>query len=115
MKKRLRKKKHVGEFTVWDVPIAIRRTITTDFDSFLDDFLDKALEANGCYFGGGGMENHLEGFVELGRTSDLPESRLEKISEWLKERTDVEKYISGKITDAWYGPFDELDSIGEKI
>jgi len=111
MKKRLRKKKHVREFTVWGAPIAIKRTTTTDFDSFLDDFLEKAVEANGCYFGGGGKEDHLGGFIELGRTSDLPESRLEKISEWLDERTDIEKHVTGKMTDAWYGPFDELDPI----
>lgn len=111
MKKRLRKKKNVKEFKVWGAPIAIKRTITTDLDSFLDDFLEKAVETNGCYFGGGGKEDHLEGFIELGCTSDLPESRLEKISEWLEKRTDVEKYVTGKVTDAWYGPFDKLDSI----
>jgi uncharacterized protein YggL (DUF469 family) len=39
MKKRLRKKKHLGEFTEWGVPVAIARKRKDDFDSFLDDFL----------------------------------------------------------------------------
>ena len=116
MKKRLRKKKHIGEFKIWGVPITIKRAMKTNFDSFLDKFIEEAIEASDCYFGGGGgKEDHLEGFIELGHSSEQPESRLNKISKWLDERTDIEKYVTGELIDVWYGPFDELDLIGDKI
>jgi uncharacterized protein YggL (DUF469 family) len=115
MKKRLRKKKHVGEFAVFGVPVAIRLVNGTDFDSFLDQFLEEAIEANGCYFGGGGQKDRLSGIIELGRKVDLPEQRLKKISAWLDTNNNVENYLIGEIDDLWYGSFDELDTIAEKI
>ena len=107
MKKRLRKKKHRGEFVEWGVPIAIARNRQDDFDSFLDNFIEQAIEGNTCYFGGGGQADHLEGIIELGKTSDGPEERLKKVVEWLETRQDVEKYVIGKIVDLWHGSFDE--------
>jgi hypothetical protein len=35
-------------------------------------------------------------------------------TEKMKKRLRKKKYALGKLTDAWHGPFDELDSIGEK-
>ncbi len=108
MKKRLRKKKHLHDFKEWGVPVAIKITEGTSFDGFLDDFIEQAIESNGCYFGGGGKDAHLEGFIELGKTFDRPEERLRRIVAWLDTRADVEKYIIGKLIDVWYGAFDEL-------
>lgn len=108
MKKRLRKKKRVGEFKVFGVSIAMKLSEDTDFDSFIDIFFSEAIEANGCYFGGGGQKKRFSGFIELGRSTDLPEERLKRISAWIDTSNDVEEYKIGKIIDAWYGPFDEL-------
>ena len=113
MKKRLRKKKHFGEFVQWGVPITIMRKRKDDFDSFLDDFVKHALEGNDCYFGGGGKEDRLEGVIELGKTSDRPEERLKEVIGWLETREDVETCVIGKIVDIWHGPFDEIYSIKE--
>jgi len=110
MKKRLRKKKHLGEFIEWGMPIAIARKRKEDFDNFLDDFIKQAIERNGCYFGGGGKEDRLEGIIELGRTSDSIEEKQKKVISWLEARNDVEKYATGKILDIWNGPFDEIDT-----
>lgn len=115
MKKRLRKKKHVGEFAVFGVPVAIRLVDGTDFDSFLDEFLEEAIEANVCYFGGGGQKDRLSGIIELGRKIDLPEERLKKISHWLDSNNNVANHLVGEINDLWYGSFDDLDTIAEKI
>ena len=115
MKKRLRKKKHVGEFAVFGVPVAIRLVDGTGFDPFLDTFLTNAIEANGCYFGGGGQKDRLSGIIELGRKTDLPEERLKKVSHWLDTNSDVTNYLTGEINDLWYGSFDDLDTIAEKI
>ena len=115
MKKRLRKKKHIGEFAVFGASVAVRLADGTDFDSFLDAFLDDAIEANDCYFGGGGQKDRLSGIIELGRKIDLPEERLRKISHWLDTDSNVANHLTGEINDLWYGPFDDIDSIAEKI
>ena len=115
MKKRIRKKKHLAEFQELGVPIAIKRTQESNFDAFLDEFLKQAIEGNGCCIGGSGNDDRLVGFIELGRAIDNPEERLRKISEWLDARPDVEKHVTGDLVDAWYGPFDELDAMGDKI
>ena len=115
MKKRIRKKKHLAEFKELGVPVAIKRNQESNFDTFLDEFLEQSIEGNECYFGGGGNDDHLEGFIELGKATDNPEEKLKKISEWLDSRLDIEKYVTGDFVDAWYGPFDELDTIGNKI
>jgi len=115
MKKRLRKKKHVGEFAVFGVPVAIRLVGGAELDSFLDALLEDAIEENGCYFGGGGQKECLSGIVVLGRKVDLPEERLKRISDWLDTNSNVANYLIGEIDDLWYGSFDELDTIAEKI
>jgi uncharacterized protein YggL (DUF469 family) len=71
MKKRLRKKKRVGEFKVYGVPIAVKLAAGTDFDSFLDAFILDAIESNGCYVFGGGKKDRFVGFVELARVYRL--------------------------------------------
>ena len=48
MKKRMRKKKHVGEFTEWGRQIIIYRNCSDHFDKFLDAFIEEAVEANDC-------------------------------------------------------------------
>jgi uncharacterized protein YggL (DUF469 family) len=44
VRKRLRKKKHLGEYTEWGIPVAIRRTRQEGLETFLDDFLLQAVE-----------------------------------------------------------------------
>ena len=115
MNKRLRKKKHVGEFAAFGVPVAVRLADGTDFDSFIDVFLEDAIEANGCYFGGGGQKDRLSGIIELGRKIDLPEERRRKVSHWLDSNSNVANHLIGEINDLWYGSFDDIDTIAEKI
>ena len=75
MKKRLRKKKHHGEYKILGVEILIQLKDKEGYDSFHNSFIKEAIEGNGCYFGGGGREDRIEGFIELGYVSDDPESR----------------------------------------
>jgi len=90
MKKRLCKKKHLCKFTEYGRQFVINRNLKDGFDEFLDAFLEEAIEANGCYCGGGGKEDKLDVVVELGRRSDDPDARLNRISAWLDARPDVE-------------------------
>lgn len=115
MKKRLRKKKHYGEFTEWGRQIVVIRNLMDGFDEFLDAFVEEAIEANGCYCGGGGKENKLDVVVELGRRSDDPDARLKRITAWLKVRSDVESWKVSEEFDLWHGDFQDIDDeIGQR-
>jgi len=102
MKKRLRKKKHLGEFTEWARQLIIMRNQKDGFDEFFDDFIEEAIEYYGCYCGGGGKEDKLEVIVELGRHSDDPDAKLKKIIAWLDARSDVESWKVSNEFDVWH-------------
>lgn len=110
MKKRLRKKKYIGEFQEWGATISITRSTNVDFDAFLDEFVDQGMEEYECYFTGTSQEDSLEGFMDLGRSLNEAEAKLVKVTAWLDQRSDVKKYAMGKLTDAWYGPFGPQDA-----
>ncbi len=107
MKKRLRKKKHVGEFAEWGRQIIIYRNRSDQFDEFLDAFIAEAVEANNCYCGGGGSKNMLDIIVELGLQQHC-EERLQSIIAWLQNRTDIENYKIGEKFDLWHGNYKDL-------
>ena len=115
MKKRIRKKKHLKEFREWGAMIVIKRNTDEGFDSFIDDFLEQAIEGNNCFFGGGGQKDRMEGVIELGRGSDMAESRLSAVKQWLDEQEDIEEYISSTKIDLWYGPFTGMEEPERKI
>lgn len=112
MKKRLRKKKKIGEFKTAGAPLRVHLEPGTEPDPFMDDFLAEAIEPNaslsGAYPADDPNEDSLDFFVELGQWSDNPEGRLDKITTWLNDRASVKKFEAGKITDARYGPFEDL-------
>jgi len=111
MNRRLRKKKRIGEFTEWGQQIIVRRNCRDGFDEFLDAFIDEAIEANGCYCGGGGKEDRLDVVVELGRSTQNLEARSQKVTAWLDARSDVESYAVGDLFDLWHGPFQDIGGV----
>jgi len=108
MKKNSGQNKPPSESPTLGVDVLIRLKTKGAYDTFHNDFILTAIEANNCFFGGGGMEDNMEGFIELGCVSDGPESRLKAITQWLDSRNDVSKYKVGPVTDASYGPFGNL-------
>ena len=108
MKKRYRKKKHRGEFTEWGQQLVITRNRKDGLDAFLDAFIEEAIEANGCYCGGGGKEDKLDVVVELGRRSDDPAARMKRIKAWLDARPDVQSWRTGEEFDIWHGDFRDI-------
>jgi uncharacterized protein YggL (DUF469 family) len=109
MKKRLRKKKHCGEFTEWGRQLVITRNRKGGFDEFFDAFVEEAIEANGCYCGGGGREDTLGVVVELGRRLDDPAARLKRITAWLDAQPDVQSWRAGDEFDIWHGDFEDIE------
>ena len=109
MKKRLRKKKHRGEFAEWGRQLSITRNRKDGFDEFLDAFVEEAITPNGCYCGGSGKEDNLDVVVELGRRSDDPAARLQKITAWLDDRHDVQGWRTSDEFDLWHGDFQDIE------
>ncbi len=114
MKKRLRKKKRVGEFTEWGRQLVICRNSQEGFDEFLDAFIDEAIEANGCYCGGGGSADKLNFIVELGRRVHDPDARMASIESWLGSRPDVGTWKVGPEFDIWHGDDQDIEEDVEK-
>ena len=114
MKKRLRKKKHLDEFAQWGRQIVIVLHEEANLDAFLDDFIDEAIEGNGCFCGGGGPPEALGFVIELGPQSDDPDARFEKIGEWLDARDDIQSWKAGKEFVLWHGDYEDIaDNRGE--
>ena len=109
MKKRLRKKRHCGEFAEWGRQLVITRNRKDGFAEFLDAFIEEAIEASGCYCGGGGKEDKLDVIVELGPRSAEPDAKLGRIIAWLEARGDVDGYTIGEEFDIWHGNFSDIE------
>jgi len=108
MKKRLRKKKHLGEFRQWGRQLVVIRSTREDADAFHDAFIAQAVEANDCYCGGSLSDDGLDVVVELGRTSDDPEAKFAKVAAWLDARPDVESWKAGPLFDLWHGDYEDI-------
>ena len=113
MKKRLRKKKHRGEFTEWGRQLVATRNTKDNAEAFQNAFIVEAIEGSGCYCGGSLSDDKLDVIVELGRMSDEPESKFSKITTWLDSRSDVEGWRAGPLIDLWYGNFDDIGDRSE--
>ncbi|MCF8128230.1 MAG: YggL family protein [Deltaproteobacteria bacterium] len=108
MKKRLRKKKHLEEFAQWGRQIVIVLDEKEKLNGFLDAFIDEAIEANGCYCGGGGSPEKLSFVIELGRRSDNPDGRFKKIGDWLDARADIQRWKASEKIDLCHGDYEDI-------
>ena len=108
MKKRIRKKQRIGEYTEWGRHVAIARKSKSRFDEFLDAFVEEAIVSNGCFCGGGGKGKRMEYIVELGRGLDDGEAKMKRIAAWLDARTDVRIWRSSIKFDLWHDDAERL-------
>jgi len=104
MNLRLLKKKRRGPFQELGIELTVQLRATADFDRFLNDFILRAVEANGLFFGGGGdsRENRLSGIVELGRRTTDIEAKRDAVLGWLRGHPDVVSVETGRTIDLWY-------------
>jgi uncharacterized protein YggL (DUF469 family) len=113
MKKRLRKKKHRGEFTEFGRQLVIQRNGEDGIDEFLDAFLEEAVEANSCGCGGSVLGDRIDFVVELGCRAEDPAAKFAKISAWLDARSDVQSWKAGEEFDIWHGGYQCIAEEGE--
>ena len=71
-------------------------------DTFIDAFLEEAVEAQNLGFGGGGQEGWNGYVAKMGRGTATEQNRAE-IERWLSGRSEIAEHNVGALTDAWYG------------
>ena len=105
MKKRLRKKKHLGEFQELGFRVRFRFPAdlpTAECNRLLEEWVTQAVEGNGLLLGGGGGADVWEGFVtKEGRGSATEEHRL-LVTSWLGAHPLVLEYTVSPLVDAWH-------------
>lgn len=105
MRRRLRKKKRVGEFQElgFEVTMELREGLSeADAAAFFDRWID-AIEVRRLAFGGGGGGGRYGGFVvRAGRGSATDDDRA-SLSAILQADAVVVGHEAGKLRDAWYG------------
>jgi uncharacterized protein len=123
MRKRLRKKKHLGEFRKlgFDVDCRLKQDLSaSDFDRFIDDFIEQAIEAHGLQFGGGGSPQMgwTGGISCEGRYDSTTEADRTIVENWLKLRNEVVSFRLSGFYDCWYdteAPFGETTRAGAPL
>lgn len=105
MKKRLRKKLHLGEFQELGFNLNIKFTEenTNDaLDFFVEAFLNEVIDPTALDFGGGGDRFNFAGFVVLAARGSATEEHRAVTSAWLEKRSDVTSFEVGDLVDAWH-------------
>lgn len=107
MNKRLRKKKHRGEFREFGFHIEVRYepgyfepNKLKCFDHFIEE-LDKA----GFETGGGWTNDTYDGYVTLRNCRADIEIKKPELLENIRQLAGVVSVKAGENSDAWYGPF----------
>ena len=106
MKKRLRKKKYLGEFQEFGFRTSFDMDpdLTTEQrNALIDDFIKEAIEDNGLQFGGGGPANNWAGFVTLDSRGSATEKHRELVRAWLESRPEVGNIVIRELRDAYHG------------
>jgi len=106
MKKRLRKKKRIGEFKEFGFEVRgdLRPGASgDDIEAFVDRLID-VVEARSLAFGGGaGRNDKLDGFItRAGRGSATVEDRA-ALAAFLDGDAEVARHEVGALRDAWHG------------
>lgn len=110
MNKRLRKKKHVGEFRedgfYIKAQLSFLKNDSPECDKFVDDLIE-FVESKNLYIGGGvGTETDV--FCTRYKGSCTEDDR-QTVSEYLKNHPLVIRFKVGPLVDAWYGSDGKLD------
>jgi len=100
VRKRLRKKKRLGEFKEYGFEIAFRIRESAQSNPIFNAFIVEAIEGNGLQFGGspdGGFAA-----ANAARASATEEHRAQ-VRAWLQRQPEVTDIRVGELRDAWHG------------
>lgn len=102
MKKRLRKKLKLGEFTElgFSMRFHIDDSLTASDRNAILEALIEFVEGRSVYIGGGGFSNFQEFFVSRHRSSTTPDDQ-EALRVWLESNPSVDDVVIGPLVDAW--------------
>ncbi|WP_031483275.1 50S ribosome-binding protein YggL [Maridesulfovibrio frigidus] len=113
MKKRLRKKRRLGEFKEFGFSVGFRYSNELDRkaeDELIDRFIEKAIEDNGLGFGGGGCNPEWRGFVVAEKTrNSTSKHHQEAVEQWFIQDSEILEYYVTPMVDAWHGSYDDED------
>ena len=104
MKRRLRKKRRLGEFRedCFELSFEFCAPITRDrADSEIDDFIDM-IESRSLQFGGGG-KYVWSGIVQGAYRRSATESDRTAVASWLRRNPRIVAVKVGPLRDAWHG------------
>ncbi|TWU09778.1 50S ribosome-binding protein YggL [Allorhodopirellula heiligendammensis] len=104
MRKRLRKKRRLGEFRedCFELTFEMSPTLNDDESDCLTDAFIDMIESNGLQFGGGGNDRW-SGIVQGPYRGSATESDRQTVLTWLNQHLDVLNSQAGPLRDAWYG------------
>ena len=104
LKRRLRKKNHLGEFQEFGFEVLIKFNSNLDekeFTRFLDEFIEE-IEKQKLLLGGSGNEDDWEGFITSAKKFASPTAdQKEFIKKWLESRSYIETVELSDFKDAW--------------
>jgi len=106
MKKRLRKKLHLGEFCEYGVEfdLKVNSNLSEEaFDTLIDNFIEGFVEKNGLYCGGGWnpKEKTVGLVVETGRDPNSARDCAARIEAWFNIM-DLVYSFGRSLIDLWY-------------
>ena len=113
MKKRLRKKKRVGEFQEFGFKAGFRFSdrLTLEIrNNLLNTFIEDVIEKNGLQYGGGGDGNEWNGFAAVNKSrGSTHEGHRQAVENWFIQEAEIKEYYLTDMIDAWYGELDDID------
>ena len=104
MNKRLRKKRHLGEFKEFGfiISLNLRSELTErELDAWLDDLIEAVERLNLGICGGGNFEQEYFCIRLKGRAPVTIEDRA-ALNEWLAQDSRLVNFQLGGLEDAWY-------------
>lgn len=105
MKKRLRKKLHVGEFQELGFSVCFRLKDGLSEDemgAFIKNFLKDAIESKNLCFAGSGNQVEWDGLVMKNSTGSVDEEQRKSICSWLEKNEKIESVETSDLIDVWY-------------
>lgn len=100
MRKRVRKKKRLGEYREYGFRVSFGIPDPAKFDLIFDRFIVEAIEGNRLLFGG----SLTGGFVTAAqRRGSATERDRERVRRWLEQQSEVTNIKVGELRDAWHG------------